>query len=325
MTGRLAIDDVQPSIDGGRYPTKAVVGEVVPVSAVVWREGHDAIAATLAVRGPADDPESAGRLVRIPMVPGTEPDTFHATFSPTSVGAWTYRVEAWSDPVATWRHAVTAKTDAGQDAAELANDLEVGARIFEKAAKGAPRGNRPALLAVAASLRSDRPLAERIAPAFAPDVTEILRAHPLRELITRGKAFTAFADRRRALFGSWYEFFPRSTGGWYEDGTPRHGTFATAAADLPRIAAMGFDVVYLPDPSDRQGQPQGTEQHPRRRPGRRRVALGDRFRRGRPRRHPPRTRHRAGLPRFRRPREGTRARGRPRSRPAVRPRPPVGA
>ncbi|WP_255027032.1 maltotransferase domain-containing protein [Rhodococcus sp. GA1] len=246
MTGRLAIDDVQPSIDGGRYPTKAVVGEVVPVSAVVWREGHDAIAATLAVRGPADDPESAGRLVRIPMVPGTEPDTFHATFSPTSVGAWTYRVEAWSDPVATWRHAVTAKTDAGQDADELANDLEVGARIFEKAAKGAPRGNRPALLAVAASLRSDRPLAERIAPAFAPDVTEILRAHPLRELITRGKAFTAFADRRRALFGSWYEFFPRSTGGWYEDGTPRHGTFATAAADLPRIAAMGFDVVYLP-------------------------------------------------------------------------------
>src|SRR5690606_6951250 len=159
VTGRLAIDDVQPSIDGGRYPTKAVVGEVVPVSAVVWREGHDAIAATLAVRGPADDPESAGRLVRIPMVPGTEPDTFHATFSPTSVGAWTYRVEAWSDPVATWRHAVTAKTDAGQDAAELANDLEVGARIFEKAAKGAPRGNRPALLAVAASLRSDRPLA----------------------------------------------------------------------------------------------------------------------------------------------------------------------
>ncbi|WP_307846312.1 maltotransferase domain-containing protein, partial [Rhodococcus sp. CX] len=92
MTGRLAIDDVQPQIAGGRYPVKAVVGEVVPVSAVVWREGHDAVAATLAVRGPGTDPETEGRLVRIPMVPGTMPDTFHATFTPTSPGTWNYRV-----------------------------------------------------------------------------------------------------------------------------------------------------------------------------------------------------------------------------------------
>ncbi|MFD6673304.1 maltotransferase domain-containing protein [Rhodococcus zopfii] len=246
MTGRLAIDDVQPQIAGGRYPVKAVVGEVVPVSAVVWREGHDAVAATLAVRGPGSDPETEGRLVRIPMVPGALPDTFHATFTPTSPGTWTYRVEAWSDPVTTWRHAVDVKISAGQGAEDLANDLEIGAAMFEKAAKSVPRGNRPALLAVAASLRSPRTLPERVAPAFAADVTEILRAHPLRELVTRGRAFTAQVDRPRALFGSWYEFFPRSTGGWDEDGTPRHGTFATAAADLPRIAAMGFDVVYLP-------------------------------------------------------------------------------
>ncbi|MFZ2527786.1 MAG: maltotransferase domain-containing protein [Rhodococcus sp. (in: high G+C Gram-positive bacteria)] len=246
MTGRLAIDDVQPQIAGGRSPVKAVVGEVVPVSAVVWREGHDALAATLAVRGPGSDPETEGKLVRISMVPGALPDTFHATFTPTSPGTWTYRVEAWSDPVTTWRHAVDAKISAGQGAEELANDLEIGAALFEKAAKAAPRGNRPALLAVTASLRSPRALPERVAPAFAPDITEILRAHPLRELVTRGRALTARVDRRRALFGSWYEFFPRSTGGWNEDGTPRHGTFATAADDLPRIAAMGFDVVYLP-------------------------------------------------------------------------------
>ncbi|UYP20365.1 alpha-1,4-glucan--maltose-1-phosphate maltosyltransferase [Rhodococcus sp. Z13] len=246
MTGRLAIDDVRPSIDGGRYPTKAVVGEVVPVSAVVWREGHDAVAATLAVRSPAGDPEHGGKTVRIPMVPGDEPDVFHATFCPTTSGTWTYRIEAWSDPVSTWRHTVTAKAEAGQGPEELANDLEIGARMFEKAAKGVPRGNRPTLLAVAASLRSERPLPERLAPAFSPDVTEILRADPLRELITRGKGHTVLVDRRRALFGSWYEFFPRSTGGWNEDGTPRHGTFATAARELPRIAAMGFDVVYLP-------------------------------------------------------------------------------
>ncbi|PND49659.1 alpha-1,4-glucan--maltose-1-phosphate maltosyltransferase [Rhodococcus sp. ENV425] len=245
-TGRLGIDDVRPDISGGRHPVKAVVGEVVPVSAVVWREGHDAVAATLAVRGPGSDPESEGKLIRIPMVPGEVPDTFHAVFTPTSPGLWTYRVEAWSDPVSTWRHAVDAKVDAGQGPEDLANDIEIGARLFEKAAKTAPRPNRPALLAVAAALRSERPLADRIAPAFAADITEILRANPLRELITRGKAYTAVVDRERALFGSWYEFFPRSTGGWNEDGTPRHGTFATAAEELPRVAAMGFDVVYLP-------------------------------------------------------------------------------
>lgn len=225
---------------------KAVVGEVLPVSAVVWREGHDAVAATLAVRGPGSDPESEGKLIRIPMVPGEAPDTFHAVFTPTSPGLWTYRVEAWSDPVTTWRHAVDAKVDAGQGPEDLANDIETGARLFEKAARTAPRPNRPALLAVAAALRSERPLSDRIAPAFAADITEILRANPLRELVTRGKAYTAVVDRERALFGSWYEFFPRSTGGWNEDGTPRHGTFATAAAELPRVAAMGFDVVYLP-------------------------------------------------------------------------------
>lgn len=216
------------------------------MSAVVWREGHDAVAATLAVRGPGSDPESEGKLIRIPMVPGEAPDTFHAVFTPTSPGLWTYRVEAWSDPVTTWRHAVDAKVDAGQGPEDLANDIETGARLFEKAARTAPRPNRPALLAVAAALRSERPLSDRIAPAFAADITEILRANPLRELVTRGKAYTAVVDRERALFGSWYEFFPRSTGGWNEDGTPRHGTFATAAAELPRVAAMGFDVVYLP-------------------------------------------------------------------------------
>ncbi|MGN5239561.1 alpha-1,4-glucan--maltose-1-phosphate maltosyltransferase [Rhodococcus sp. SJ-3] len=246
MTGRLAIDDVRPAIDGGRYPTKAVAGEVVPVSAVVWREGHDALAATLAVRGPAADPETMGKLVRIPMAPGREPDTFNAVFTPTSPGRWTYRIEAWSDPIGTWRHAVEAKIDAGQGPEDLANDLEIGARLFERTAEAAPRGSRPALLAVSAALRSHRTLPERVAPAYSADVTEVLRAHPLRELVTRGRAYTAIVERRRALFGSWYEFFPRSTGGWNDDGTPRHGTFATAAADLPRIAAMGFDVVYLP-------------------------------------------------------------------------------
>ncbi|MET0797905.1 MAG: maltotransferase domain-containing protein, partial [Rhodococcus sp. (in: high G+C Gram-positive bacteria)] len=240
MTGRLGIDDVVPAISGN-YPAKAVVGEVFPVHATVWREGHDAVAATLTVRGPRGT-----KPIRIQMDPGSEPDTVDAVFVPSAEGLWTFRIEAWSDPVATWKHAVEAKLSVGQGPAELANDLEIGARLFEQAAQEQPRANRSKLEAVTASLRSTAPVTARVAPAFASDVAELLRAHPLRELVTKGEPHNVLVDRNRALFGSWYEFFPRSTGGWDENGVPKHGTFKTASEDLPRIAAMGFDVVYLP-------------------------------------------------------------------------------
>ncbi|AHK32769.1 alpha amylase [Rhodococcus opacus PD630] len=246
MTGRLGIDDVEPNIGCGRYPAKAVVGEVFPVRATVWREGHDAVAATLAVRGPRSAASGGSATFRIPMTGGPVPDTVDGSFTPTGEGIWTFRIEAWSDPLTTWKHAVEAKLAVGQGPAELANDLEIGARLFERAAKGVPRADRSRLAAVAASLRSDRHLSERVAPAFGSDVTELLRAHPLRDLVTKSEPHTVLVDRTRALFGSWYEFFPRSTGGWDENGKPRHGTFATSVAALPRIASMGFDVVYLP-------------------------------------------------------------------------------
>jgi len=82
VPARLAIDDVLPSIDGGRFPAKAVVGEVFPVSATVWREGHAAVAATLVVEGPG----GPGDVLRIPMHPGPQLDAFHATFTPAAVG-----------------------------------------------------------------------------------------------------------------------------------------------------------------------------------------------------------------------------------------------
>ncbi|NLE80976.1 MAG: alpha-1,4-glucan--maltose-1-phosphate maltosyltransferase [Rhodococcus sp.] len=245
MTGRLGIDDVEPAIDGGRFPSKAVVGEAVPVRAVVWREGHAAVSATLAVRAPSDSTNES-RTLRIPMSPGGLPDVVDGLFTPTCAGTWTFTIEAWSDPIATWKRAVEAKLSVGQGPAELANDLEIGARLFESASAGVPAADRERMVAVAGSLRSDRQLPARVAPAFGSDITELLRSHPLRELVTTSAVHHVTVDRRAALYGSWYEFFPRSTGGWHEDGTPRHGTFDTAAADLPRIAAMGFDVVYLP-------------------------------------------------------------------------------
>jgi starch synthase (maltosyl-transferring) len=90
------------------------------------------------------------------------------------------------------------------------------------------------------------PLSERVGPALAEPVIHILTADPLRDLITKSGSHKVWVDRPRALFSSWYEFFPRSTGGWDAHGKPVHGTFATATAELDRIARMGFDVAYLP-------------------------------------------------------------------------------
>ncbi|TSD93339.1 alpha-1,4-glucan--maltose-1-phosphate maltosyltransferase [Skermania sp. ID1734] len=239
MTGRIAIDDVWPTQADGRA-AKAVVGEVFPIRAVVWREGHEAVAATLVVQPPAGEP------ARIRMEPDVEPDVFNAVFTPTCEGDWTFCIEGWGDPIATWRSAVEAKLAAGQSAADLRNDLEIGARLFDRAAEGMPAVERGRLSEAAKALRSRRQLPGRVAPAFSTEVAELLRIHPVRDLVTASPPHAIFVERRRALFGSWYEFFPRSTGGWGDDGKPRHGTFATAAADLPRIAGMGFDVVYLP-------------------------------------------------------------------------------
>ncbi len=242
MTGRLGIDDVVPVVSHGAYPAKAVVGEVVPVAATVWREGHDAVAATLVWRGPG---ERTGAL-QVPMTPGTEPDRFHALVTADAPGLWTFRVDAWSDPVATWRHAVQAKAGVGQSAQEMANDLETGALLLERAATIVAKDGRSRVLAAAAALRGAGTLAERLAPALSGEVAELLRRRPVRDLLTRGNPHQVWVDRSRASFGSWYELFPRSTGGWDADGSPVHGTFTTALDALPRVAEMGFDVVYLP-------------------------------------------------------------------------------
>jgi starch synthase (maltosyl-transferring) len=270
VPGRIVIDDVEPVVSDGRYPAKAVVGELVPVCATVWREGHEAVAATLVVRylgpaypqsGPADRHGPQGEAA-VPGAPAAHPprvrptqhrmtlgrteDVFHSQFIPDRVGLWTYRVDGWGDPIAGWRHAVTAKLDAGQGEQDLDNDLRVGASLLERAAAGVPRGDRAPLLEAAEALRRPGDPLTRAAPALSHQVTELLDRFPLRELVTRGRQHGVWADRPLARCSAWYEMFPRSTGGRDAEGHPVHGTFGTAAAELGRIAGMGFTVVYLP-------------------------------------------------------------------------------
>jgi starch synthase (maltosyl-transferring) len=271
LSGRIAVDDVQPVVSGGRFPAKAVVGEVIPVSAAVWREGHDAVAANLVVRyhgtaypaltpgpvpaGASVEPVPIAAVVNpvprkkpqlLPMAMGRTPDVFHGQFCPDRVGLWTFRVDGWGDPIRTWRHNVVAKLDAGQSESELSNDLLVGARLLERAATGVPRQMRDPLLAAVVALRTPGDPFHRAGAALSTELSELLAQYPLRELVTRGEQYGIWVDRPVARVGSWYELFPRSTGGWDEHGHPVHGTFATATKALPRIANMGFDVVYLP-------------------------------------------------------------------------------
>jgi starch synthase (maltosyl-transferring) len=249
MSGRIPIENVEPLIAGGRQPVRAVVGERLPISATVYREGHDGAGANVVWKGPDGARRPFTRMT--PGAPGT--DRWHAEIVPDAPGRWTFAIEAWGDPYATWHHAIEAKTRAGQGSIELANDLEDGARLLDRAARGLLKNHRHALQEAAKALRDGSiGVDERIAPALA--LTELFREGPLRELVTKSETVTVWVDRPRALYGSWYEFFPRSEGAVVPDSsqgadaiqTPAHGTFTTAAERLPAIAELGFDVVYLP-------------------------------------------------------------------------------
>ncbi|WP_405612071.1 alpha-1,4-glucan--maltose-1-phosphate maltosyltransferase [Streptomyces sp. NBC_01508] len=242
MIGRIPVLDVRPHLNCGKRPAKAVSGETFQVTATVFREGHDAIGANVVLRGPNGRPGPWTPMRE--LAPGT--DRWGADVTPTSEGNWTYKVEAWSDPLATWRHAAQIKIPAGIDTALV---LAEGAALYERAAAGVPkREGREAVLAAVDALRDERrPAPARLAAALTPEADEALSRHPLRELVTASKPVKLLVERERALYGSWYELFPRSEGAVVTPGEPPvSGTFRTAAERLPAVAAMGFDVVYLP-------------------------------------------------------------------------------
>ncbi|MFF8729538.1 maltotransferase domain-containing protein, partial [Streptomyces sp. NPDC015171] len=196
--GRIPVLDIRPVVQHGRRPAKAVTGESFEVSATVFREGHDAVAANVVLRDPAG---RAGPWTPMrELAPGT--DRWGATVTAGEPGRWTYTVEAWSDPLTTWRHHAGIKIPAGLDT-ELV--LAEGALLYERAAAGVPKARRrPVLDAVAALRDEDRPAAWRLAAALAPEVTEPLARYPLRELVTVSDAMPLLVERERALYGSWY-------------------------------------------------------------------------------------------------------------------------
>jgi starch synthase (maltosyl-transferring) len=239
------ISDVEPVLDCGRRPAKAVVGETFEVSATVIREGHEVPGAGVVLRGPAGERLPLARMREV--LPGT--DHYAAEVTPSAEGRWRFYVEAWGDPIGHWRHDAGIKVPRGQDVELM---LAEGAVLFDRAARSPqrPPAHRTALAAVAATL-GDPGIApwDRLGAADAEEITAILDEAPLRELLTRSTAYPLVVHRQRALYGAWYEFFPRSEGVQIDPmgrREPVGGTLRTAACRLDGIAGMGFDVVYLP-------------------------------------------------------------------------------
>ena len=243
MVGRIPVMDVMPVVDLGRQPAKATVGEPFPVSATVFREGHDRLAAEVVLTAPDGTRRPPVRMLKHE----SEPDRYDAWVTPDLAGAWTFEIHAWSDPVATWEHNAGLKIPAGVDVELM---FEEGRVLCEKVlAQVDAAGPEGKLLQGAIEAAGDpgRPPAARLAVLQDPALVAAMEAHPIRELATVEGPYPAYADRPLALFGSWYEFFPRSEGAHLDgDGKVVSGTFQTAAKRLDAVAAMGFDVIYLP-------------------------------------------------------------------------------
>ncbi|MDF9715563.1 alpha-1,4-glucan--maltose-1-phosphate maltosyltransferase [Nocardioides sp. ChNu-153] len=243
MVGRIPVMNVAPVVDLGRQPAKATVGEPFPVTATVFREGHDRLGAEVVLTDPAG--------VRRPPVPlephPVEPNEYAAWVTPDTEGPWTFTIQAWSHPIATWQHAAGVKIPAEVDVDLMFTE---GRLLLERVlAEGGLTAAETEVLQGALAVTTDdsSPATQRLSQLEAPEVRAVLAAHPLRELVTLEGPFPFFADRTRALFGSWYEFFPRSEGAYVDDdGKVVSGTLRTAAQRLDAVAAAGFDVIYLP-------------------------------------------------------------------------------
>jgi starch synthase (maltosyl-transferring) len=228
VLGRIMIDDVRPSTPGGRFPAKAVVGDDVTVSAVIFQDGHDKVGAR--VRWRREGKRGWHTAPLADMATGT--DDWAGEFRPSVVGLHEFVVEAWKDRFATWRHDVEIKSSVGDD---ITLELEEGARILWSLADGlGPRSRRRVLDAAAGLRRTDVSVQERLNAGLDDRVAELVADVPDVD-VTATDPIPLWVDRPRGNFGAWYEFFPRSEGG-----------FQGATKRLPAIADMGFDIVYLP-------------------------------------------------------------------------------
>jgi starch synthase (maltosyl-transferring) len=231
---RVAIRDVAPQVDGGRYPAKGSLGEPVHVEADVFADSHDLIRATVCWRrkGQRRWQESPMRLLIN--------DRWCGEFEPDELGRYEFRVTGWIDRFASWQRDTRKKLDAG---VATSVDLLIGAELLAEVRDRATGADHDALDHLHATLTDERlDLPTRAAPSLTEEADALVVRNDARRFATESDRFELRVDRARARFSTWYELFPRSASP--EPG--RHGTFDDVIDRLPYVASMGFDVLYLP-------------------------------------------------------------------------------
>ena len=244
---RVVIEEVQPQVNGGRYPAKRVLGDQVTVTAAIFSDGHDHVAARLLYRH-----SSQQRWKAIPF--GALPnDLWTASFPVDELGTWVFTVEGWVDHFDTWVDDLGKRLAAQPDPEQPTQQVEpqdislqfrIGAGLLEEAAARAKGGDAERLKQAAGEFRA---LAQKQHPRYASPLTDelvkLVARYPDLAYATRYDAeLPIWVDRERARFSAWYELFPRSC-----SATPgEHGTFRDVIPQLPEIAAMGFDILYMP-------------------------------------------------------------------------------
>ena len=230
---RVAVENVAPTVEDGRFPAKRLVGEVVEVSADLISDGHDRLAAAVLWR--AADEEV---WCEAPMVAAGN-DRWVGHFPLSRIGRHLFTILAWKDRFGNFAEELEKKHAAGLS---IDLELEEGRLLVEGSAAQADRAAAPQLAALAAELKA-ADAEERRRQLLAPSTARLVAAARLRPHAHQHPAeYPVEAERRAAGFASWYEMFPRSQSG----DVNRHGTFADVIARLPAISAMGFDVLYFP-------------------------------------------------------------------------------
>ena len=248
---RVVVENVRPRVDAGEHPVKRTVGDTLEVLADVFIDGHDTLAVVLRHRELASArPGGAADWTEIPMEPLGN-DLWRASFPLERLGFYEYAVLAWVDRFSSWRAEVEKKAAAGHDVgSELLEGAELVRRTKERAEamSGASDKRRAlvageeALVASAGHGGGTAPQAQRVRAALSRELADAMATLAERIDAIESPLFKVRVDRERARFGAWYEMFPRSAG----SDPRRPATFRDAETRLPAIAAMGFDVLYLP-------------------------------------------------------------------------------
>lgn len=238
--GRIPVVEVAPSVEGGKLPAKATVGEPFPVRATVFRDGHDAFGATAVLTDP--DGNEFQRAEMVEVLRGL--DRYEAWLCPDRPGAWSFHIEGYSDPYRSWLHDAAIKIAGGQDVELMHRE---GAIIFRRIANECGLDAADAKWCAKLADQLEVAAEGSFEAARSERVLQLLSAHPLRDFVSPSLPYPLVVHRELAMCGAWYEIFPRSEGAYFDEKLGRwvSGTFTTAAKRLEGIAKMGFDVVYL--------------------------------------------------------------------------------